>query len=81
MSRADAELAKLSEKFNVRSSSLDGLGEVEDEIQRQIDTNRGKAQVARDLSSDGIAEIEEQERLQKQEAAEVLEKMKAEMRR
>lgn len=79
MSKAEAETAKLAEKFNVRTNTLDGLGEIEDEIQRQIDTNRGKAEVARDLSADGLAEIEADEKAQKAEAAELLEKMKGEM--
>lgn len=79
LSRVEAETAKLAEKFNVRSSSLEGLGEIEDEIQRQIDTNRGKAQVMSDLSADGLAEIAENEILEKQEAAEILQKYKSEL--
>jgi len=79
MSKADAELAKISEKFNVKATSFDGLGEVEEEIQRQIDMNKGKAQVALDLSSEGLAEIEEQEAVQRAEAKDLLEKVKAEM--
>lgn len=79
MSKAEAETAKLAEKFNVRTNTLDGLGEIEDEIQRQIDANKGKAEVARDLSSDGLAEIEADEAAQKAEARELLEKMKTDM--
>jgi phage shock protein A len=79
LSMAEAETAKLAEKFNVRTNTLDGLGEIEEEIQRQIDTNRGKAQVLRDLSADGLDEIAENEAVQKAEAAEVLEKYKAEL--
>lgn len=79
MSKAEAETAKLAEKFNVRTNTLDGLGEIEDEIQRQIDANKGKAEVARDLSSDGLAEIEADEAAQKAEARELLEKMKNDM--
>jgi phage shock protein A len=79
MSRVDAQMAKISEKFNVKASSLDGLGEVEDEIHRQIDLNKGKAQVAHDLSSEGLAEIEEQEAIQRAEAKDLLEKVKVDM--
>ncbi len=79
LSRAEAETAKLAANFNIRSNTLDGLGEIEDEIQRQIDTNRGKAQVLQDLSSDGLQEIEEQEAQQREEARSVLEQMKTEM--
>ena len=78
MSKAEAETAKLAEKFNVRTNTLDGLGEIEEEIQRQIDINRGKAQVARDLSADGVADIEAEEALQKQEAQDILAQFKAE---
>lgn len=79
MSKAEAETAKLAEKFNVKTNTLDGLGEIEDEIQRQIDANRGKAEVARDLSADGLADIEADENAQKAEARDLLEKMKNEM--
>jgi phage shock protein A len=79
MSKAEAETARLAEKFNVKTNTLDGLGEIEDEIQRQIDNNRGKAAVSRDLSADGLAEIEADERAQKTEAKELLDKMKSEM--
>ena len=77
LSQAEAETAKLAEKFNVRTNTLEGLGEIEEEIQRQIDTNRGKAQVIADLSADGLAEIEEEEAIQKAEAKATLEEMKA----
>lgn len=79
MSKADAELAKISDKFNINATSFDGLGEIEEEIHRKIDMNKGKAQVALDLSSEGLAEIEEQEAIQRAEAKDLLEKVKADM--
>jgi phage shock protein A len=79
MSRVEAETAKLAQSFNVKTSSLDSLGEVEDEIQRQIDSNRAKGIVIRDLSQDGTEELEEEENRQTQEAKLVLEEMKKEM--
>jgi phage shock protein A len=79
LSKAEAETARLAEKFNVRTNSLEGLGEIEEEIQRQIDTNRAKAQVMRDLSSGGLDQIAEEEAIQRQEAAEVLARFKSEM--
>lgn len=78
-SRVEAETAKLAERYSVRTNTLDGLGEIEDEIQRQIDANRGKAQVLHDLSSDGLDEIAEEEAVQKAEAKMVLEQMKRDM--
>ena len=71
LSKAEAETAKLAQKFNCKNVSLEGVAEVEDEIQRQIDTNRAKAQVISDLSEDGLNEIAEQEAIHKQEAADI----------
>jgi phage shock protein A len=79
LSKAEAETAKLAQKFNCKNVSLDGVAEVEDEIQRQIDSNRAKAQVISDLSEDGLADIAEQEAVQKQEAAGILAEYKAKM--
>jgi phage shock protein A len=79
MSKAEAEIANLAQSFNVNSNSLNKLGEIEEEIQRQIDTNRAKAQVVNDLGSDGLAEIEAEEAAREAAAATDLAKLKAEM--
>ena len=42
----------------------DSFGEIESVIQQKIDQNRGKVRVAADLSRQGIAEIEAEERMQ-----------------
>ncbi|MCI0378480.1 MAG: PspA/IM30 family protein [Gemmataceae bacterium] len=78
MSRAEAEAAKLAEKFNVRAANLEGLAEVEDEIRRQIDVNRGQAKVAMDIAKvEGTAgEEDEEERVLRAEAAAELEQRK-----
>jgi phage shock protein A len=62
MSEAEAEIAKLSESFDVNVST--DFGQLEDVIQRKIDTNRGRARVAADLSREGIAEIEAERRME-----------------
>ena len=62
MSAAEAEIAKLSETFDVNLTT--DFGEIEQVIQQQIDQNRGKVRVAADLSSKGIAEIQAEERMQ-----------------
>lgn len=72
LSAAEAETAKLAQNFNVKTNNLDGLGEIEEEINRQIDLNRGKARVAADLSSEGLADIEADEAIKRQEAEDVL---------
>ncbi len=79
MSKAEAEIASLAQSFNVNSGSLNKLGEIEEEIQRQIDANRAKAQVVNDLGSDGLAEIEAEEAARAAGAADDLAKLKAEM--
>ena len=51
MSAAEAEIAKLSETFNVNLTT--DFGEIESVIQQRIDQNRGKVRVAADLSQAG----------------------------
>jgi phage shock protein A len=61
MSSAEAEIAKLSETFDVNLTT--DFGEIEGVIQQRIDQNRGKVRVAADLSSKGIAEIQAEDRM------------------
>ena len=70
MSSAEAEIAKLSETFDVNLTT--DFGEIESVIQQRIDQNRGKVRVAADLSQKGIAEIEAEERMQSQLADQAL---------
>ena len=51
MSSAEAEIAKLSETFDVNLTT--DFGEIESVIQQKIDQNRGKVRVAADLSRKG----------------------------
>jgi phage shock protein A len=62
MSAAEAEIAKLAESFNLNLTT--DFGQIEAVIQQKIDQNRGKVRVAADLSQQGIAEIEAEERMQ-----------------
>ena len=61
MSSAEAEIAKLSETFDMNLTT--DFGQIESVIQQRIDQNRGKVRVAADLSSKGIAEIQAEERM------------------
>jgi len=70
MSAAEAEIAKLSETFEMNLTT--DFGEIESVIQQKIDQNRGKVRVAADLSSKGIAEIQAEERMQGQLAEQAL---------
>jgi phage shock protein A len=70
MSAAEAEIAKLSESFDMNLTT--DFGEIESVIQQKIDQNRGRARVAADLSEKGIAEINAEERMQTQLAEQAL---------
>ena len=77
MSAAEAEIAKLSETFNVNLTT--DFGENESVIQQRIDQNRGKVRVAADLSETGIAEIKAEERMQGQLAEQALQDFEVEL--
>jgi phage shock protein A len=70
MSAAEAEIAKLSESFEMNLTT--DFGEIESVIQQKIDQNRGRVRVAADLSEKGIAEIKAEERMQAQLAEQAL---------
>lgn len=77
MSEAEAEVAKLSESFNINVTT--DFGQIEQVIQDRIDRNRGKVRVAADLSEQGIADIEAQERMEKAMAEQALSQLEAEL--
>src|SRR5205823_3058681 len=77
MSSAEAEIAKLSETFDVNLTT--DFGEIESVIQQRIDQNRGKVRVAADLSERGIAEIKAEERMQSQLAEQALQDFEVEL--
>ncbi len=77
MSEAEAEIAKLSESFDMNVTT--DFGQIEQVIQQRIDVNRGKARVAADLSSKGIAEIEAEERMQNVMAEDALKALEVEL--
>src|SRR5204863_70583 len=77
MSSAEAEIAKLSESFDVNLTT--DFGEIEAVIQQRIDQNRGKVRVAADLSKQGIAEIEAEERVQGELAEQALHNFEVEL--
>lgn len=70
MSEAEAEVAKLSQSFNMDITT--DFGQLEDVIQRKIDANRGKARVAADLSQEGMADIQAEEAMEKSMAEDAL---------
>lgn len=77
MSGAEAEIAALAESFNLNVTT--DFGELESVIQQQIDQNRAKARVAADLSREGVAEIEAEERVQMALAEDALHQFEVEL--
>src|SRR6187549_1594940 len=77
MSGAEAEVAKLTQSFNVDVTT--DFGQLEDVIQRKIDANRGKARVASDLSSEGMDKIQAEERMEKSMADDALKDLEVEL--
>lgn len=77
MSEAEAEVAKLSETFNMNVTT--DFGQLEDVIQRKIDTNRGKVRVATDMSSEGIASIEAEEKMEQSMAEDALKDLEVQL--
>jgi phage shock protein A len=77
MSAAEAEIAQISESFNMDMTT--DFGQIESVIQRQIDTNRGKARVAADMSSKGIDAIKAEEAAEKAMAEDLLSKYEVQL--
>jgi phage shock protein A len=63
MSRAEAELAKLSQDFNFDVTT--DFGQIEQVIQEKISLNRAKVRVAADLSGEGIVDIKREQAMEK----------------
>lgn len=77
MSSAEAEIAKLSQTWNLDVTT--DFGQLEDVIQRKIDANRGKARVASDLSTEGLDKIQAEERMEKSMADDALKDLEIEL--
>ena len=63
MSRAEAEMAKLATDFNFDVTT--DFGQIEQVINDKISLNRAKVRVAADLSSDGLADIQHEQAMEK----------------
>ena len=77
MSAAEAEIAALAESFDLNVTT--DFGQLEQVIQQKIDRNRGKARVAADLSTEGLADIQAEERMEKVMAEEALSQFEVEL--
>ena len=74
MSRAEAEMAKVSEALqgNLIGNYTTGIGQAEELIKSEIDKNRGRAHVAAQMSSTGVEEIKAEEAAQRAMADDLL---------
>jgi phage shock protein A len=77
MTSAEAEIARIAGDLNFDVTT--DFGQIEQIIQRRIDTNRGKVRVAADMSSRGVADIEVQERVEAQQAEDTLQQYEVEL--
>jgi phage shock protein A len=77
MSSAEAEVAKLAQTFNMDITT--DFGQLEQVIQGKIDQNRARVRVAADLSTEGLASIEAEERMEKVMAEEALTQFETEL--
>jgi phage shock protein A len=77
MSAAEAEVAALSQSFNMDVTT--DFGQIEQMIQGKIDQNRGRARVASDLSQEGLATIEAEEKMESAMAEEALSQFEVEL--
>lgn len=77
MSSAEAEMAKLAQSFDFNVTT--DFGQLENMIQNKIDGNRAKVRVAADLSSQGIAEIEAEKRMEESQAEDLLAQFEVDM--
>jgi len=77
MSEAEAEITKISEQFDFNITT--DFGQLETVVQDRIDTNRGKVRVSADLSKEGIADIEAEQRMEESMAEDALKRMEIEL--
>ena len=70
MSKAEAEMAKLATSFNFDVTT--DFGQIEQVIQDKIGLNRAKARVAADLSGEGLADIKQEQAMEKTMADQAL---------
>jgi phage shock protein A len=63
MSRAEAEMAKLATDFNFDVTT--DFGQIEQVINEKIGLNRAKVRVAADLSSEGLADVQHEQAMEK----------------
>jgi len=77
MSKAEAEVAKVAQAFNMDITT--DFGQIEQMVQDKINLNRAKARVTADLSTEGLADIEKEQAMEKQLADQALRDFEVQM--
>lgn len=77
MSKAEAELASIAHSMNVDITT--DFGQIEQVVQDRISLNRGKARVAADLSSEGLAEVQAEQAMEQTMAEQALREFEVDM--
>ena len=77
MSRAEAEMAKLANDFHFDVTT--DFGQIEQVINDKISLNRAKVRVAADLSSEGVADIQHEQAMEKSLAEQALKDYEVQM--
>ncbi|MGD8765021.1 MAG: hypothetical protein PVG87_22120 [Desulfobacteraceae bacterium] len=77
MSKAEAEMARLSQAFDFDLTT--DFGQIEQIIHDKIDLNRGKVRVAADLSERGLDEIRAEKAMEESLAEDLLTQFEADM--
>jgi phage shock protein A len=79
LSRAEAEMAKLSQEFNFKFDLTTDFGQAEQAIQDKIGGYKAKARVAADLSGEGLEDIKREQQQEKTMADQALKEFEAQM--
>lgn len=75
LSRAEAEIARLSSSLNFDVTT--DFGQIEQAVQEKIDVNRAAVRVAADLSGNGLDDIRRDQDIEKRQAEEALKKFES----
>lgn len=76
MSKVEVTTAKLAQKLNLKDLSGSSIADAEEEMHKQISANRGKVEVINALSEDEIAEHEEAEQANNDDAKAILDRFR-----
>lgn len=75
-SKVEVQTANLAQKLNLRDLGGSSIADAEEEIHKQISANRGKVEVINALSEDEIAEHEETEKANLEDARSILDRFR-----